>query len=112
MTNYDQANQLDRSISNEVLAKPVAFVVETSKGTEKLKQSKIEFLKQTPATLEWKVLLKGSDVEAECLAKMLFDGTINYQLKVTPHCAMSRSKISVRYSIIRTTHRNTSWASV
>lgn len=83
VTNYDQANQLDRSISNEVLAKPVAFVVETSKGTEKLKPSKIEFLKQTPATLEWKVLLKGSDVEAECLAKMLFDGTINYQLKVT-----------------------------
>lgn len=40
VTNYDQANQLDRSISNEVLAKPVAFVVETSKGTEKRSRQK------------------------------------------------------------------------
>ena len=82
VTHYDQANQLDPQITNRVLAEPITFVVETSQGIEKLKPSPIDFIKETPACLQWQVELQGEDVTVNCLAEMQFDGSIEYQMKV------------------------------
>lgn len=81
-THYDQSNQLDLSLNNEILLKPVMFIVETERGIEEFTQSQIKFTMQTPAVIQWETTLQNKDFEIFCNATMLFDGSITYKLDV------------------------------
>ena len=84
---FDEQTGLPAEISswdNEIMASPVRFVIETSKGIKNLK-GKIDLLqtKQGSASYVWKA--EDDDLAVSADIRMEFDGWMNYVYTIKPH---------------------------
>ena len=69
-----------RAGKDELLARPVAFVVETGGRSVTFRFDKLRVVKRTPATVVLESAGKAGVLTLACRAKMEFDGYINFQL--------------------------------
>ena len=101
VTHYDRSNQLDASVENNILAAPVRFEVETGKGVQTFRASKLRFTEETPATLCWQTTLTNRDLELDCRGVMHFDGSINYRLALKARREIQVKDIRARFDLTR-----------
>ena len=66
--------------TNELLASPVEFTVQTRQGVVAWKSSPPEVTSKNAAAVTWTSTSAGSGLTLRCTAKMEFDGYTNYQL--------------------------------
>ncbi len=66
--------------TNEMLASPVEFEVQTQEGVVAWKSSQPEVTSQNAAAVTWESTSTGGGLTLRCTAKMEFDGYTNYQL--------------------------------
>lgn len=81
-THFDQSNQLDASVSNEILNGEITFVIETASGVEKLAPGKVKILATSPCSIDWKAVQQNADFEVTCFGHFEFDGSSDYKVEV------------------------------
>ena len=83
-TCYDANNRLSDSISNAVLAKEMAFIIETFNGQEALKPGSLRITNRNNASISWETILKSQNFNVVCQGTFGFDGISNIRLQVKP----------------------------
>ena len=83
-TCYDANNRLSDSISNAVLAKEMAFIIETFNGQEALKPGSLRITNRNNASISWETILKRQNFNVVCRGTFGFDGISNIRLQVKP----------------------------
>ena len=83
-TCYDANNRLSDSISNAVLAKEMAFIIETFNGQETLKPGSLRITNRNNASISWETILKSQNFNVVCQGTFGFDGISNIRLQVKP----------------------------
>jgi hypothetical protein len=71
-----------RSGGREILARPMAFVVETADGIVKWTGGKAEILSARPGSVTWQSESAAGDLKLTCRAKMEFDGYTNFRVSL------------------------------
>lgn len=69
-----------RSNQNEILAKPVAMVVETEDGQVAWTGGEAKVIKKAPGAVTWQAWGTAGFLEMKCQARMEFDGYINFSV--------------------------------
>ena len=72
-----------RAGKEELLVRPVSFLIETENGTVEFKPERLEVVKQTPAVVVWESSGSSEPFSLRCRAVMEFDGYINFQIALT-----------------------------
>jgi hypothetical protein len=83
-TQYDQSNQIDTSMTNNILSGEITFVIETFTGKEILKPGSIKVTSRTKASIEWEVTGKSKNFDVKCIGSFGFDGLAKYSIQVNP----------------------------
>lgn len=81
-THYDQSNQLDTTLSNQILTRPMRFIIETAAGIEKLKAGPVRITASTPTSISWESTQKNKNFEIYSEGILGFDGIANLKLQV------------------------------
>lgn len=81
-TCYDQSNQLDDTVANQILDGEMSFVIETAKGLEVLKSGPVRITKKNQSNVQWEVSRRSKDFEVKCIGSIGFDGLADYQIQV------------------------------
>lgn len=83
-TCYDANNRLSDSISNAVLAKGMAFVIETPGGQEALTPGSLRVTSRNDASVSWETKQKSRNFDVVCQGTFGFDGIGSIHLQVKP----------------------------
>ena len=83
-TCYDANNRLSDSISNAVLAKGMAFVIETPDGQEALTPGSLRVTSRNDASVSWETKQKSRNFDVVCQGTFGFDGIGSIHLQVKP----------------------------
>ena len=70
------------SNNQQVLARPLQFVVETDKGIEIFQSTSLVFTRQNAGVVSWSVQSASKRVSLSCEGTMEFDGHISYSVKI------------------------------
>lgn len=82
ITQYNQANQLDPSVSNLMLNDEMRFIIETEAGEETLTKGRIKVTEKTDTYIKWSTVRKNRNFEVICYGTFNFDGFTDYKLQV------------------------------
>ncbi len=77
---FTGSNQTISSIGSPILAAPAGFVIETNKGREKLKGSKIKFDSPGKDCISWETALSSEHFRICTQARLEYDGFLRYDL--------------------------------
>ncbi len=82
---------------NNILAEPIHFnFIKTNGEPSAFRESGLQFIKQTPGTIQWKAVNSNNELQMDVNASIEFDGFVAYTVKVTALQDVSLKDISLQ----------------
>ncbi len=99
---FSESNQSIEDNGKPIISDPVRFIIEKEDGQIiRLQPGELNFLKQTPSKVVWKVLNTSSECDLECIGQMEFDGFVDYQLRLTTKVPLKVKDIRLEIPVVK-----------